>query len=72
VITCVGHADDRGSATGALILGARRAKAACAVLTKGRKITVHTRSKGEKAPTGKNTTEAGRARNRRVDITIHN
>ena len=72
VITCVGHADSRGSAKAALKLGARRAKAACAVLTKGRKVVVHTVSKGEKAPTGKNNTEAGRARNRRVDITIHN
>lgn len=72
VITCVGHADNRGSAAAARILGTRRAKAACAVLAKGRKVTVHTMSKGEKAPTGKNNTEAGRARNRRVDITIHN
>jgi len=41
-------------------------------LKRSRKVTVHTISKGEKAPTGKNNTEAGRARNRRVDITIHN
>jgi len=72
VITCVGHADSRGSALGALRLSTRRAKAACAILIKGRKIAVRIVSKGEKAPTGKNNTDAGRARNRRVDVTVHN
>jgi outer membrane protein OmpA-like peptidoglycan-associated protein len=72
VITCVGHADNRGSAKAALALGRRRAKAACAILAKGRKVIVHTASTGEKAPTGRNNTSAGRARNRRVDVTVHN
>jgi CshA-type fibril repeat protein len=72
VITCVGHADNRGSAKAALALGRRRAKAACAILATGRKLTVHTASTGEKAPTGRNNTAAGRARNRRVDVTVHN
>jgi CshA-type fibril repeat protein len=71
-ITCTGHADSRGSAKAARTLGTRRARAACAVLSKNRKVTVHTVSKGEKAPIGKNNTTAGRAHNRRVDIVVHN
>jgi outer membrane protein OmpA-like peptidoglycan-associated protein len=72
VITCVGHADSRGSAKDALALGNHRAKAACAILAHGLHAKIHTASRGEKAPTGKNNTDAGRARNRRVDITISN
>ena len=71
-ITCTGHADSRGTAAAALRLGTRRAKAACHVLAGRRKIVVIIVSKGEKAPTGKNDTAAGRARNRRVDITVRN
>jgi CshA-type fibril repeat protein len=71
-ITCVGHADSRGGSRAALTLGARRAKAACAILASGRRFTVHIVSRGDRAPIGRNNTAAGRARNRRVDITILN
>jgi outer membrane protein OmpA-like peptidoglycan-associated protein len=72
IITCVGHADSRGSAKAALTLGSKRAAAACAIIAKGLHAAVHLVSKGEKAPIGKNNTPAGRARNRRVDVTITN
>ncbi|HST83811.1 MAG TPA: OmpA family protein [Kineosporiaceae bacterium] len=77
VVTCIGHADSRGSALGARQLSTDRAKSVSAILTKGRltkgrKLTVHIVGKGEKAPTGRNTTDAGRARNRRVDVIVHN
>jgi CshA-type fibril repeat protein len=77
VVTCIGHADSRGSALGARRLSTQRAEAVCAILikgrrTKGHKIAVHIVGKGEKAPTGTNTTDAGRAHNRRVDVIVHN
>jgi CshA-type fibril repeat protein len=72
VITCVGHADSRGGSKAARLLGTARAKAVCAIIARGLHATIHTASKGDRAPIGSNRSAAGRAFNRRVNITIQN
>ncbi|MFI5494865.1 fibronectin type III domain-containing protein [Actinoplanes sp. NPDC051859] len=69
-ITCVGHTDDRGSAAASRALGERRAREVCRTLAARTKIRTNVITKGEANPSGSNSTAAGMARNRRVDITI--
>ncbi len=71
-ITVVGHTDSRGTNAHNLDLSKRRAQAVAAylkTLLKGTKITVGTSFKGSSNPAAPNSTAAGRATNRRVDIT---
>ncbi len=69
-LTIIGHTDDTGNATKNLEVGKQRADAVKALLIeKGvseDKIT--TTSKGESEPIASNTTEEGRAKNRRIQI----
>ncbi|MFI5496817.1 fibronectin type III domain-containing protein [Actinoplanes sp. NPDC051859] len=69
-ITCVGHTDDRGSAAASRALGQRRAREVCRTLAARAGIRTYVITKGEANPSGSNSTAAGMARNRRVDITI--
>jgi titin len=70
-VTCVGHTDDRGNKAASLRLGERRARAVCRGLTTGPAVRTSIVTRGETNPSGSNSTSAGMARNRRVDITIH-
>ncbi|WP_106124810.1 fibronectin type III domain-containing protein [Pseudosporangium ferrugineum] len=70
-VTCIGRTDDRGSKSYSQRLGKRRATAVCRLVSTRPNLTTHAISKGEANPTAGNDTAAGRARNRRVDITIH-
>ena len=68
---CDGHTDNVGGTTFDQQLGLDRAKAVCAIIkTHVRKTAV--RSFGETRPVASNATEGGRARNRRVEVTIFN
>jgi outer membrane protein OmpA-like peptidoglycan-associated protein len=72
-VRCVGHTDGRPNDAGYLQrLGERRAKAVCGYLAKfgvkGGKWTIV--SKADTVPVATNTTEAGRAKNRRVQVTL--
>jgi outer membrane protein OmpA-like peptidoglycan-associated protein len=69
--TCAGYTDNQGSASYNLALGLARAKAVCAVLGKYVKKTSAV-SFGLTHPVASNATEAGRAKNRRVVLTISN
>jgi outer membrane protein OmpA-like peptidoglycan-associated protein len=71
-VRCVGHTDASSDDASYLrTLGARRAKAVCAFLAqngvKGARTLV---SKGSNVPVATNTTKAGRAQNRRVQVTL--
>jgi outer membrane protein OmpA-like peptidoglycan-associated protein len=70
VITCIGHADSRGTAGSTRALAARRGRAACAVIAKDLKVKVRAAGQAEKKPKGRKNTPAARAHNRRVTITI--
>jgi outer membrane protein OmpA-like peptidoglycan-associated protein len=69
-IGCVGFNDSQGSARDNLALGQRRADAVCAFLTHIRDIASSSSSRGEGGPRATNTTTAGRAQNRRVEIRL--
>ncbi len=72
VIVCVGHTDSRGSEAYNQKLSERRANAVKSYLVSkgvnGKKIV--TEGKGELQPIADNATRAGRAKNRRVEITV--
>ena len=70
-VTCVGHTDDRGNKAASLRLGKRRAQQVCRDLTTRLRIPTRVLTQGETNPSGNNSTAAGMARNRRVNITIH-
>ncbi len=66
-----GHTDHLGEQADNQKLSLERAKAVKAYLaTKGLKNTIEVRGEGENQPLVPNTTEAGRSKNRRVDITL--
>ena len=68
-----GHCADRGTATARQKLSEERAEAVASYLIKlGVRDQYHifTQGKGSKEPVASNNTEAGRAKNRRVEITI--
>ncbi len=71
-LSITGHADSKGPDTYNLKLGTKRAESALTYIagkgTPSKKIS--TGSKGEKEPASDNTTEEGRAKNRRVEITL--
>jgi outer membrane protein OmpA-like peptidoglycan-associated protein len=66
-IRVTGHTDARGSATHNRALSLRRARAVAAVLRSGRVRIV---AAGESQPVASNRAAAGRARNRRVEISL--
>jgi OOP family OmpA-OmpF porin len=72
VLVAVGHADSRGSADINQELSVRRAEAVKAyLLNKGlSQQQVKTEGKGSSMPVADNSTEAGRAKNRRVEIEV--
>ena len=71
-LTAVGHTDSRGSDDYNLRLSLARARSVKAYLvSQGLDAQIFsTEGRGETEPVADNTTEEGRARNRRVDITI--
>jgi outer membrane protein OmpA-like peptidoglycan-associated protein len=73
----VGHADARGAGAYNTALGLRRARAAATALRRSvdrvapglsRRLRFETASIGAARPAFPNTTEVGRARNRRVEV----
>lgn len=70
VVTCTGYTDDQGSERTNEELGMRRARSACDALDLPRRVVVRLVSAGERRPVATNTTEAGRARNRRASVTL--
>jgi OOP family OmpA-OmpF porin len=72
VLVAVGHADSRGPADFNQALSVRRAEAVKAyLLNKGlSQQQVKTDGKGSSMPVADNSTEAGRAKNRRVEIEV--
>jgi CshA-type fibril repeat protein len=69
-ITCTGHADSRERKPTAL--ATRRAQRSCAVIAKGLGADVSSSAQVDKHPTGDDNTSAGRAKNRRVTVTVTN
>jgi len=70
MLTIIGHTDSKGSDSYNMDLGQRRADATANYLI-GQGISagdISTRSAGESQPVADNSTDAGRARNRRVEI----
>jgi hypothetical protein len=67
-LRCDGHAADRSAALGSVKISRARAATMCAALRVAapRTIVGH----GDAVPVAPNDTEAGRARNRRVEVTI--
>jgi outer membrane protein OmpA-like peptidoglycan-associated protein len=72
-IDIIGHTDDRGSFKDNYWLGRKRAWALKAHLMKKGldPIKLKTGSRGEREPIADNASEEGRAKNRRVELTIH-
>ena len=72
-IDIIGHTDDRGSYKDNYWLGRKRAWALKAHLMKKGldPIKLKTGSRGEREPIAENSTKEGRAKNRRVELTIH-
>ena len=70
-VTCVGHTDTVGSAALNARLGLARAKTVCAALKRGgARGRLVVESSGEQRPRATNATAAGRALNRRVEISV--
>ncbi|WP_394277517.1 OmpA family protein [Luteococcus sp.] len=67
-LVIVGHTDDLGSAEHGLELSQRRAQAVADQLGQLDRITVKVEGRGETQPAAPNTSEANRAKNRRVGI----
>jgi len=69
-VTCIGHTDSQGPASWNADLATDRARAVCAVVSKGLDIRSGVVSRGERAPVASNATAAGRAANRRVVVVL--
>lgn len=70
-LNVIGHTDNLGTIQYNEDLGLRRAQSAKAYFeSKGMEATITTATKGEKAPTAANSTDAGRQKNRRVNFII--
>ncbi|WP_205696903.1 Ig-like domain-containing protein [Conexibacter sp. SYSU D00693] len=70
-VVCVGHTDKTGAPAYNLLLGLKRAKAACAQLKDaGLKAQTRITTMGETRPRATNATEAGRRLNRRIELLI--
>ncbi|WP_165400402.1 virginiamycin B lyase family protein [Motilibacter rhizosphaerae] len=69
-VTVVGHTDDRGTTAYGLTLGRARAAHVATALTAGLHLHTIVITKGEADPKASNATPAGKALNRRADITI--
>jgi len=72
-LTVTGHADSRGPDAYNQSLGTKRAENTLSYLT-GKGISpekIKTISKGEKEPVSDNTSDEGRAKNRRAEITLN-
>lgn len=69
----VGHTDNTGNSVNNVVLGKKRADFAKGYLVKNGILenTIVTSSKGQHVPIADNATEAGRAENRRTEITIN-
>lgn len=72
-IQVIGHTDNTGNAANNVVLGKKRADFAKGYLVKNGILegNIETSSKGPHAPIADNATEAGRAENRRTEITIN-
>lgn len=70
-IDCVGFTDSLGSVIDNLALGKARAQAVCSFLTNGSQIREIATSLGEAEPRSSNATAAGRAANRRVEVSLN-
>ncbi len=72
IVTVTGHTDNTGSAGYNQDLSERRASSVASVLRTGgvSSSRIRIRGAGENQPIATNQTAAGRAQNRRVDITI--
>ncbi len=68
----IGYSDDKGAAEDNLVLAQKRADFAKECLIKNAILAskIETKAKGEVNPVASNKTEAGRAKNRRTEITI--
>ena len=74
VFVVAGHTDNVGSESTNYDLSRRRAESVAAYLTKDKSIDparVLTVAYGEKSPVAENKTDAGRAKNRRVEILVY-
>jgi outer membrane protein OmpA-like peptidoglycan-associated protein len=70
-VRCTGHTDSDGAAAYNQRLGLARARATCRYLRRhGVHAHVTVASMGERRPRASNRTVRGRARNRRVDISV--
>ncbi|MFC4062758.1 FG-GAP-like repeat-containing protein [Planomonospora corallina] len=70
VVRCEGYTDNRDTAKANRAVAQKRAAAVCKALTKGTGVNSAVVSYGEKRPVASNATAAGRANNRRVQITF--
>ena len=69
-VTCTGGTDDVGDAETNRRVAEDRARRVCEYLTANTQARAVVRSVGEDRPVADNTTDAGRARNRRVEVTF--
>ena len=70
-VTCTGHTDNRGTDAWARKLSAWRAQEVCRTVVAGSRIRTIIVGRGKADPVASNGTEAGKALNRRTDITLH-
>ncbi len=69
-LICTGHTAYSGNQAQDIRVGLLRARAVCAYLAAGRRLTTVPRSSGSYRPAASNATAAGRARNARVTVTV--
>lgn len=69
-VSCIGFTDSEDSDSYNMWLAGKRAQVVCTFLLKGTGVRTRTVTKGESAPHATNATPAGRALNRRTEITL--